>query len=59
MGWGAVLGVGGWLAAGVGVAIVDLGDGAGELAAVGPAAPQAVTNTANAAMQPNLLIQEA
>jgi hypothetical protein len=59
VGWGAVLGVGEWLAAGVGVAIVALGDGEGELAAVGAAAPQAVTNTAKAARPFSFCMQEA
>ncbi|HEX9099350.1 MAG TPA: hypothetical protein VF956_07705 [Candidatus Dormibacteraeota bacterium] len=40
------------------VAIVAVGVGMGELAAVG-AEPQAVTNTAKAARQFSLLIQEA
>ncbi len=57
MGWGAVLGEG--LAAALGVAIVALGEGEGEMAAVGEAAPQAVTNTAKAARRVSLLIQEA
>jgi hypothetical protein len=43
----------------LGVAIVALGDGDGELAAVGEAAPQAVTKTANAARPFSFLIQEA
>jgi hypothetical protein len=59
VGWGAVLGVGEGLGVGLAVAIVALAEGDGELAAVGAAEPQAVTNTANAAMQPSLLIQEA
>jgi tetrahydromethanopterin S-methyltransferase subunit C len=50
---GAGLGVG----LGLAVAMVALGDG--ELAAVGGAAPQAVTNTASAARLISLLIQEA
>jgi hypothetical protein len=44
---------------GLPLAIVGLGVGEGELAAVGPAAPQAVTNTAKAARPFSLLIQEA
>jgi hypothetical protein len=56
VGWGAVLGVGEWPAAGLEVAIVPLGDGDGELAAVGEAAPQAVTNTATAARPFTFLI---
>ncbi|HAF21210.1 MAG TPA: hypothetical protein DCK96_15895 [Chloroflexi bacterium] len=59
VGWGAVLGVGEGLAAALGVAIVALGDGEGELAAVGEAAPQAVTNTTNAARPFSFCIQEA
>jgi len=57
VGWGAVLGVGEGLAAGV--VIVALGVGEGETAAVGAAEPQAVTNTAKAARPFTLLIQEA
>jgi hypothetical protein len=59
VGWGAVLGEGLGVGLGLAVAIVGLGVGEGEFAAVGAAAPQALTNTANAAMRPNLLIQEA
>jgi hypothetical protein len=51
--------VGEGLAAALGVAIVALGDGEGELAAVGEAAPQAVTNTTNAARPFSFCIQEA
>ena len=43
----------------LGVAIVALGDEEGELAAVGAAPPQAVTNTANAARPFSFPIQEA
>ncbi len=57
VGWGAVLGLGEGLAAGV--AIVALGEGEGEMAAVGAAAPQAVTNTATAARRISLCMQEA
>jgi hypothetical protein len=44
---------------GLPLAIVGLGVGEDELVAVGPAAPQAVTNTAKAARPVSLLIQEA
>jgi hypothetical protein len=48
------LAVGLWL-----LAIVALGDGEGEAAAVGPAAPHAVANTARAARPASLTMQEA
>jgi hypothetical protein len=53
--------VGEGLGVGLGVAFatVALGVGEGELAAVGEAAPQAVTNTAKAARPLSLVIQEA
>src|SRR6266851_600207 len=57
VGWGAVLGRGEGLAAGV--AIVGLGVGEGEMAAVGEAEPQAVTNTAKAARPFSLCIRVA
>jgi hypothetical protein len=59
VGWGAVLGEGLGVGLGLALAIVGLGVGEGELVAVGPAAPQAVTNTARAAIRASLLIQEA
>jgi hypothetical protein len=52
---GAALEVG----VGLALAIVGVGEGEGELVAVGPAAPQAVTNTAKVARRPSLIIQEA
>jgi hypothetical protein len=54
-----VLGEGLGVGLGLAVAIVGLGLGEGELVAVGPAAPQAVTNTAKAAKPFTLRIQEA
>src|SRR5713101_2470109 len=57
VGWGAVLGRGEGMA--VGVAIVGLGVGEGEMAAVGEAEPQAVTNTAKAARPFSLCIRVA
>ena len=48
-GWGPAFGVGEGLGVGGAVAIVALGVGDGELAALGAAPPQAVTNTAAAA----------
>src|SRR6266851_7611061 len=57
VGWGAVLGRAEGLAAGV--AIVGLGVGEGEMAAVGEAEPQAVTNTAKAARPLSLCIRVA
>jgi hypothetical protein len=59
VGWGAVLGVGEGLGVGPAVAIVALVEGDGEVAAVGAAAPQAVTNTANAAIPFSFVTQEA
>jgi hypothetical protein len=59
VGWGAVLGEGLGVGVGLAVAIVGLGVGEGELAAVGAAAPQAVRNTANAAMPFSFVTQEA
>lgn len=61
MGCGAVLGVGEGLAVGLelGVAIVALGDGEGETALVGAAAPHAVANTAKATRPVSLPMQEA
>gem|GEM_PF-6646919 len=59
VGWGAALGVGEELGVGLGVEIVALGVGEGELAAVGAAEPQAVTSTARAARRLSLVIQEA
>jgi hypothetical protein len=54
-----VLGEGLGVGLGLAVAIVALGVGEGEFAAVGAAAPQAVTNTAKAARPFSVLIQEA
>jgi hypothetical protein len=59
VGWGAVLGEGLGVALGLALAIVGLGLGEGELAAVGAAEPQAVTNTANAARPVSFVTQEA
>jgi hypothetical protein len=59
VGWGAVLGVGEGLGVGLGLAVAIVALGEGELAAVGAAAPQAVTNTAKAARPFSLVTQEA
>jgi hypothetical protein len=51
--------VGDGLGAGLGLAVVIVALEEGELAAVGAAEPQAVTNTASAARRICLVIQEA